>query len=422
MTLQQTLHQPDTPGCGCDASEGLTSVDDAIDTGLSLVRAITTTQCLPLVAATGRVLAESVPAPVGLPLFDNAAMDGYALRSADLAGPGPWALPVLGRSCAGDAPAALPPGGVTRILTGAPVPEGADTVIAQEGVRRRGDGIALAVRPQAGLNIRRAGEDIAAGAPLLPAGVLLGAREIAALAASGVGHVRVARRLRVAVLSSGSELVTPGRPLTAGQIWDANHAMLVAALSLPWIELLPEPACPDDPEALRAAVARLAREADIVLTTGGVSVGDEDHMRRVIAALGGHVRAMKLAMKPGKPLSIGTVGAALWLGLPGNPVAAFVTWHVVGQILARRMAGLSDIAPARSLAALAAPLRHKPGRCEYRLAAMLGHSARGVAQVACLKATGSHRVAQLPLAECLAMIPAEVETLPAGALVEVLPL
>jgi len=198
--------------------------------------------------------------------------------------------------------------------------------------------------------------------------------------------------------------------------------MLVAALSLPWIELLPEPACPDDPEALRAAVARLAREADIVLTTGGVSVGDEDHMRRVIAALGGHVRAMKLAMKPGKPLSIGTVGAALWLGLPGNPVAAFVTWHVVGQILARRMAGLSDIAPARSLAALAAPLRHKPGRCEYRLAAMLGHSARGVAQVACLKATGSHRVAQLPLAECLAMIPAEVETLPAGALVEVLPL
>ncbi len=422
MTLHQTLHQPDTPGCGCDAADGLTPVDDAIATWLSLIRAITVTERLSLTEATGRVLTQDVCAPVGLPLFDNAAMDGYALRRAELAGAGPWQLPVRGRSRAGDAPTPLPPGSAMRILTGAPVPEGADTVIAQEQVSRHGDRIEIEVAHRAGQNIRHAGEDIAPGSPLLSAGRLLGAREIAALAGCGVGHVQVARRLRVAVLCSGSELVAPGRPLAAGQVWDANQPMLAAALTQPWIDLFPVPACPDDPRTLRATVARAASDADVVLTTGGVSVGDEDHMGGVIRSLGGRAHVKKLAMKPGKPLTIGTVADALWLGLPGNPVAAFVTWHVVGQVLARRMAGLESIAPPRTLAALAAPLCHKPGRCEYRLATLLGHSARGVAQAACLAATGSHRVAQLPQADCLVMIPAEIDNLHAGALVEVLPL
>ncbi|MCC5982875.1 MAG: molybdopterin molybdotransferase MoeA [Rhodobacteraceae bacterium] len=422
MTIHPTLPQPDPVACGCDAAAGLVPVDAAIATGLAVLRSVTAVEYLPLAQAVGRVLARDVAAPVPLPLFDNVAMDGYALRLTDLLGPGPWRLPVAGRVRAGDAADRVPLGAALRILTGAPLPAGADAVIPQEQVTHREGHIAITSRPRPGQNIRRAGEDVAQCAPLLAAGGLLGARAIAALAGSGAGDVAVTRRLRVAVISSGSELVRPGAPLRPGQIWNANAAMLAAALAQPWIAPSIMLACADDPAALRAAVAGAARDADIVITTGGVSVGDEDHLRRVIDSLGGRTHVMKLAMKPGKPLSIGQVGGALWLGLPGNPVAAFVTWHVVGQVLAQAMAGIARPGPAKTLATLTAPLRHKPGRCEFRPAQQLGHDARGVLRVCSLEGTGSHRIAQLAQADALVMIPAEAEALPAGAMVEVLPL
>ncbi|WP_071797126.1 gephyrin-like molybdotransferase Glp [Natronohydrobacter thiooxidans] len=422
MTLHQTVHTPDRAACGCDAAPGLLPVDDAIAIGLALLRPLAETEHLPLARATGRVLARDIAAPVALPLFDNAGMDGYALRLSDLAGQGPWFLPVAGRIRAGDAASPLPQGAAMRILTGAPVPAGADAVIAQEQVARRAARIEIAQRPRNGQHIRRAGEDVALGAPLLEAGRLLGAREIAALAGSGVGQVPVTRRLRVSVLCSGSELVPPGAPLGPGQIWNANQAMLGAALAQPWIALRLRPALADTPALLQKHIAKTLRDTDILITTGGVSVGDEDHMARVIQNLGGQIHAMKLAMKPGKPLSIGQVGQTLWLGLPGNPVAAFVTWHVVGQVLAQALAGMARPGPVKSLAALAAPLRHSPGRCEFRPARLLGHDARGLQQVACLEGTGSHRLAQFPQADALVMIPADMDALPKGALVEVLPL
>jgi len=312
MTAYQTLHRPDPVTCGCDTAPGLLPVDQAIARGLALVSPVPEVETLPLAAATGRVLARDIAAPVPLPLFDNAAMDGYACRSGDLSGQGPWVLPVAGCARAGDVPTPLPNGSAMRILT--------------------------------------------------------------------------------------------------------------AALDRPCIDRIPLPACADDPEALRELVAQAAAQADIMITTGGVSVGDEDHMAAVIQDLGGRIEVTKLAMKPGKPLSLGQIGHALWLGLPGNPVAAFVTWHVIGQVLAGRMAGLSDPGPARTLAALGAPIRHKPGRCEYRPARLPGHDARGVAQVICLDGAGSHRVAQLAGADALVMIPADVEAMSRGDLVEVLPL
>jgi molybdopterin molybdotransferase len=422
MTLHLALHQPDPACCGCDTPEGLLPVDTAIAIGLATLCPIAQTEHLPLEQATGRVLAQDIMAPVALPLFDNAGMDGYALRLSDLKGQGPWRLPLEGRIRAGDAAGTLGSGRAARILTGAPVPDGADAVIAQEQVAGQGETIVIAQRPRPGQHIRLQGEDVAKGAPLLAAGRLLGAREIAALAGSGIGLVPVRRRLRVAVLCSGSELVPPGAPLGPGQIWNANQVMLSAALAQSWIALSVLPGVADNPEALRRHVSKIAREADVVITTGGVSVGDEDHMARVIKSLGGQINAMKLAMKPGKPLSIGHVEQALWLGLPGNPVAAFVTWHVVGQVLAQAMVGLSRPGPVRTFAALAAPVRHRPGRCEYRPARLLGHDARGVLQVDCLDGTGSHRIAQFPQADALAMIPAEQDVLPEGALVEVLPL
>ena len=422
MTLHQVYHHPDPAACGCDAPQGLIPVDQAIALGLAALRPLTEVEHLPLAQATGRVLAADILAPVALPLFDNAGMDGYALQIADLAGEGPWTLPVAGCTRAGDAAGVLPAAQALRILTGAPVPDGADAVIAQEQVTRQGDVIRIETRPKAGQHIRCKGEDVAPGAPLLGKGRLLGAREIAALAGSGVGLVPVIRQLRVAILCSGSELVPPGAPLQPGQIWNANQAMLAASLSPPWIDLSVMPAKADNPDTLRRAVCELARGADVIITTGGVSVGDEDHMAQVIQSLGGQITAMKLAMKPGKPLSIGNVGQALWLGLPGNPVAAFVTWHVVGQVLAQAMVGFASPGPVKSLAALVAPLRHRPGRCEYRAARFLGHDARGVMQVQCLDGTGSHRLAQFPQADVLVMIPADLEILPAGRLVEILPL
>ncbi len=422
MTLHQPLHRPDPAVCGCDDTPGLVPVDQAIARGLAMVFPLREVEMRALAAATGRVLARDITAPVALPLFDNAAMDGYALRRADLAGQGPWHLPVAGRLRAGDPPATLPDGAALRILTGAPVPTGADVVIAQEQVTLSGAVITLTDAPRRGQNIRRRGEDLAQGAPLLPSGCILGAREAAALAGSGIGTVPVMRRLRVALLCSGSELVRPGASLAPGQIWDANHAMLAAALDQPWIQPIALPACADDADVLCTALEDAATRADIVITTGGVSVGDEDHMARVAARLGGRVEAMKLALKPGKPLAIGQVGPALWLGLPGNPVAAFVTWQVIGQVLAGHMAGLARTGPAKTLAALAAPLRHNPGRCEYRPARFLGHDARGVLQVTCLEHAGAHRIAQLAQADGLVMIPSEADFMPRGALVELLSL
>jgi len=422
MTAYQPFHRPDPIACGCDTVPGLMPVDQAIARGVALVAQVPQIETLPLHAATGRILAHDIAALVPFPLFDNAAMDGYACRLADLDGQGPWVLPVAGRICAGDAPGVLPPSSAMRILTGAPLPQGADVVIAQELTRRVGEAVAISNMPRSGQHIRRAGDDLDAGMPLLSAGRIIGAREAAALAGAGLAQVDVRRRVRVVILCSGTELVAPGDALKPGQIWDANHAMLSAALERPWIERIALPACTDDPETLREAVSNAMAQADIVITTGGVSVGDEDHMAAVIKGLGGTVEVMKLAMKPGKPLSIGQVGGALWLGLPGNPVAAFVTWHVIGQVLAGRMAGLAMPGPTKTLAALGAAIRHKPGRCEYRPARILGHSGRGVLQVACLDGAGSHRIAQLAEADALVMIPAEAEDMARGDLVEISPL
>lgn len=416
-----TLHRPYPALCGCVDAPGLVPVDQAIKRGLALISPVPEVEMLALGAATGRVLARNFASPIPFPLFDNAAMDGYALRCADLVGPGPWTLPVAGCVRAGDAPSPLPgTDAAMRILTGAPVPKGADVVVAQEHVTRVGETISISARPRIGQHIRRCGDDLAAGMPLLPAGRILGAREAAGLASAGASEVPVRRRLRVAILCSGNELVAPGTPLAPGQIWDANHAMLAAAVDQRWITPLAFPACADDPDALCQAMSLAAAQADILITTGGVSVGDEDHMARVIDRLGGKTEVAGLAMKPGKPLSVGTLGGALWLGLPGNPVAAFVTWQVLGQVLARFMAGATTT--ARSVAALALPIRHKPGRCEYRLAQFLGHDARGVMQVACKEDAGSHRVAQLAQADALVIIPSEIEHMGRGDLVEVLPL
>lgn len=420
MTLPHPLGQTDPMRCGCDAPHGV-SVDAALARGLAAMPERRPPETLPLAQSTGRVLARAVCSNGPLPPFDNAAMDGYALASVNLAGEGPWMLPVAGRVRAGDAPGVLAPGAACRILTGAAIPAGADCVVAQEALRLEGGRVVLTFRPRPGAHIRREGDDLPAGAEILPAGRLIGAREAAALASAGCAQVSVHPRLRVALFATGSELVEPGTPLLPGQIWNSNRFQLAAALERPWVDLADPGALPDDPALLASVFAEAETHFDLIVTTGGVSVGDEDHMTTLFQQAGGTVLARNLAMKPGKPVTLGQLGRVLWLGLPGNPVAAHVAWTVLGAPLAGAIAGLAAPGPRKIVARLSHAVNHRAGRCEYRPARVLGHDAQGALRVECLDAPGAHRVALLAQADGLVALPADAETLAQGALVEYLP-
>ena len=381
-------------------------------------------------AARGRVLAGDAVAPAPMPAFNNAAMDGYAVRTADLAGEPPHALALVGRVAAGDdgRDADRAPGGsALRILTGAPVPPSFDAVVMQERTRREADQVVLLETPRPGLNIRRAGEDANAGTRLLEAGLLeagrlIGARQLAVLAAIGRAEVPVFSRLRVAMFSTGSELRQPGEKLAPGQIYNSNRFTLAGMLDRPWIELLDFGAVPDQPEVLAATLARAAEKADVVITTGGVSVGDEDHMPRLVRELGGDIHAMKIAIKPGKPLTLGRVGDALYIGLPGNPVAVFVTMAVVGGPILCRRAGLDQVQPATTAAVAAFGWRRHPGRREYLPARQVGVTEEGLPEIEAMPRTNSARIAQLVSAEGFAVIEPEAREISPGAKIAWLPM
>ncbi|MCC6008917.1 MAG: molybdopterin molybdotransferase MoeA [Rhodobacteraceae bacterium] len=404
----------------CTAPAPLMGWEEARAIGLSLARPVDGFATMPLAAALGRVTIAPCMSPVALPLFDNSAMDGYVLAVSGLTGPGPWTLPIAGRIAAGDSARELPPGAVLRILTGAPIPSGADAVVMQEHVRRDGAFITLDTPPSPGINIRRVGEDLSLGGEVLPAGRELGPRELGVLAATGQAEVAVRRSVRVALLCSGSELREPGETLAPGQIWNANRFLMSAALTLPWVELVDLGAVPDDPTRLAAALLQAADSADLVISTGGMADGDEDHMPRLLRENGGSVHALKVAIKPGKPVGIGRLGGAVHVGLPGNPVAAFVTWAMLGAPLLRKLAGFTDPLPVFQTARLSAPLIRKPGRAEFRPARLRPCGPDGLPLVELMAPNFSARIALLASADGLALIPATTDRLETGALVDFL--
>ena len=411
--------------CGCEAEPemgALVSVDGALRRVLTLAATVEQVERLSLERAHGRVLAEAVRAGGSLPLFDNSAMDGYAVRLADLVGKGPWRLPLAGRVAAGDAgDQPIPAGAAFRIFTGAGVPPGCDAVVVQELTRLEGDTVEIGRRPEPGENIRRAGEDLIAGAELLPAGRRIGPRAAALLASAGCGEVVVRRRIRVAFFSTGSELCAPGTPLAPGQIWNANRYHLQGSLDLPWVEAIDMGAIPDRPDRLRETLERASRSADLVVTTGGVSVGDEDHMPAVLDAAGGEVHVMKVAMKPGKPLIVGRLGQALYLGLPGNPVSAFVTWHVIGARIAEALAGIREARPTRFIVRAGFDRVRQPGRCEFLPARLGNYDDHGTRGVEIATSAVSHRVALLAQTDGLLLIPSETDRIQRGDMLEFLP-
>ena len=312
------------------------SADQLLDALLARARGVTATETVAVTAALGRVLAAPQTSAITVPPADNSAMDGYAVRMADMSAAG-VRLPVSQRIQAGEVGVPLAAGTAARIFTGAPVPPGADAVLMQEYCAAEGDSVVINIVPRAGENIRRAGEDIRAGAEVLAAGTRLGAAEKGLAASVGLAELPVYRKLKVACFFTGDELVTPGTSLQPGQIYNSNRYTLSGLVQGLGCELVDLGIVPDTLEATEAALARAAREADVVVTSGGVSVGEADYVKAAVEKLG-RVEMWKVAMKPGKPLVYGRVGEADFIGLPGNPVSAFVTFCLfVRPFLLKRM-------------------------------------------------------------------------------------
>jgi molybdopterin molybdotransferase len=386
---------------------------------LSRVRPPSATEQVPLAEALGRRLAVDAVAEGPFQPFDNSAMDGFAVRAGDLSqasADSPLTLRVLDESRAGHpAERSLGAGEAIAISTGAMLPAGADAVVRVEDTDSFRDAVAIRVAPSLGANVRRAGEDIAAGETVLRAGAALGPAELGALATIGLDPAPVFRRPRVAVLSSGDELTPPGEPLGPGAIRDSNSRTVPALATLAGAEVVSVDWTPDDPEATRAALGR-ALEADVAIVCGGVSVGEHDHVKAALADLGAEQVFWRVALKPGGPTWFGTRGETLVFGLPGNPVSVMVTFLTFVRPALIAMAG-GDPATRRTTARLGAAYE-KPTDRAHAVRCRLELDERGWVAWP-LPRQGSHILTSMLAADALALIPTESAGMVAGETVEV---
>ncbi len=322
------------------------SVEQALERLLSRAQPLTDVEhvsTLEVERALGRVLAAPVVSTIDVPPMDNSQMDGYALRIVDVPAV-PAVLKIGQRIAAGHVGAELAPGTAARIFTGAPVPPGADAIVMQEATVAQGDQVTINELPRQGQWIRRAGIDVHAGATILAAGRRLLPQDLGLAASVGVSELPVKRRMRVAVFFTGDELVMPGEPLPPGRIYNSNRFMLLGLLRALGCDVIDLGIVPDDRAATRNAFARAAQNADLIVTSGGVSVGEEDHVKPAVEAEGA-LDLWQIAMKPGKPLAFGHVRGVTFIGLPGNPVSSFVTFLLFVRPFIRIRQGAAEPAP-----------------------------------------------------------------------------
>lgn len=397
------------------------NLTDATRLILETLHAVEDCDAVPVQRAGSRVLAVDIEAGIDLPPHDNAAMDGYAVRGADLSPDEPRRLHRVGSALAGHAwTGRLQPGQAVRITTGAVMPTGADTVVMQEYVECDHNTLIVPAGQKPGQHVRRRGEDVAHGSVVLPRGRRLRPADLGFAASLGLGELTVFRRLRVAVLSSGDELLDFGQPHQDGRIHDANRATLLGLVEQLGCDALDLGRVADTPQALRTAMQRAIRDADVLLTSGGVSMGEADHVRTVLDELGA-VAFWKLAMKPGRPLAFGRLGTnTLLFGLPGNPVASLTAFHIlVRPALLKCMGVRGDIHPPQFEARCDSALRKHPGRTEFLRGRLLRQADGWHVQPAVSQSSASLR--SVSDADCYIVLPHETASVSAGTVVAVLP-
>ena len=408
--------------CLDDYDPNALSVERARQYLFDTVQPVTGHERLFIRQALGRVLAEDVISPVDVPAHDNSAMDGWAVRHADLSPAGETRLKNIGTAFAGrPLDLKVSAGETARIMTGAVLPEGVDCVVIQEIAKVDGDMVIVPPGQKREQNVRRAGEDLKAGKPAIPAGKALRPAELGVIASLGIAEVSVRRRVRVALFSTGDELCSIGTPLVPGAVYDSNRYTLWGMLTRLGCEVIDMGVVKDEPAALEAAFREAAACADAIITSGGVSVGEADFIKQLMAQLG-EVAFWKIAMKPGRPMAFGRIGdgkESAWLfGLPGNPVAVMVTFY---QFVQPALLKLMGIDPASALPTLSArclsPMKKGKGRTEFQRGILFQENG-----VWCVRPTGhqgSGMLSSMAKADCFIVLEADREKVAAGDLVQV---
>ncbi len=404
--------------CSSHAGTALKSLEEALELLLNHAKPVEGTETVALSDALGRVLADPVASMVTVPPWDNSAMDGYAVNTADLSGDAPR-LPVSQRIPAGASGEPLKPGTAARIFTGAPVPPNADAVVIQEVCEQDGDDVVINQIPAAGANIRRAGEDTEQGQEVIPAGTRLGPQHLGLAAAVGHGELTVHRRLKVALFSSGDELINPGEPLGPGQIYNSNEYTLKGLLEALGCDVHTLGIVEDTFDATCEALQRAAGGADLVMTSGGVSVGEEDHLKPAVEKLG-TLDLWKIAIRPGKPLAFGHIGDTPFVGTPGNPVSLFVTFCLFARPFILKMQGVQgELSPQPVMARIDFDWSKPDKRREFARARM-ELDEQGEAKVSIFRSRSSGVLTSLAWANGLAVLP-ELTPLSKGDQVQFLP-
>ena len=383
-------------------TDSLLSTEDALRQLLQQASPVKETETVNLIEAEGRILAKDIIATIHVPPLDNSAMDGYAANNDDLINAKGKALPISHRICAGDAISTLEPGHVARIFTGAVIPKGANTVIMQEHCHVADNTISDYPAQKDYQNIRHAGEDITSGSCLLKQGHVIQPQEMGLIASIGVATIEVYRKLKVAIFFTGDELIETGLAAPAGKIYNSNRYTLTGLLKRLGCEINDLGIIEDTLSATRNAMTLAAKNADLVITSGGVSVGEEDHVRAALKDIGS-LTMWRVKMKPGKPIAYGNINGTPFLGLPGNPVSTFVTFCLFANPYIKHCQGNTHDTPSGYLIPAAFNRRHKRGRAEY-IRVKLRTDNEGRRTLICFKNQGSGVLTSVSWADGLALI------------------
>ncbi|WP_455206327.1 molybdopterin molybdotransferase MoeA [Kaarinaea lacus] len=408
------------PTCMDDYDPNSLSIDEALKRIRAAITSVSDNEEVSIKDALDRVLVEAVHSSINVPPYTNSAMDGYAIQGSDLPTVGEKQLTLAGIVMAGKPIGQrINAGECARIMTGAKMPEGTDTVIMQEHVIVNGNNIIIGNQHRIGQNVRQAGEDIAQGQTVLTKGRRLTSADLGLLASLGIATVRVARRIRVAFFSTGDELVSLGSPLMEGQIYDSNRYTLSAMLQRYGAEIIDLGIVKDNRLSIEETFVNASRHADVIITSGGVSVGDADYIKETMERLG-TINFWKIAMKPGRPLAFGTIKNCLVFGLPGNPVSTMVTFYQFVLPALQKLQGDTDTGTLTLMLPCITPLRKVAGRVEFQRGIM-EKTKSGELAVKSVGGQGSHLLTSMSKANCFIILPMECEYIEPGSLVTVQP-